>query len=118
MDRFRVGLAEIFILIYFDNIIISSSCFKEHYQVLGKVFSRLKAFNLKLNRLKSNLCCEKVQYLGHIITKEGIEIDPGKTSAILLREEPRNIKQWYSRSHWGQKKRVHTHETHSQYSLF
>ena len=106
MDRFRVGLAEIFILVYLDDIIISSRSFKEHYKDLEKVFSRLNAFNLKINRLKSNFCCEKVRYLGHIITNEGIEIDPEKTSAIILRAEPRNIKQvmsflqtcsWYRR---------------------
>lgn len=106
MDRIKNGLPQVRMLVYLDDLIIRSSTFEEHMQNLNDVFTRLKQFNLRINRNKCKFSCSEVKYLGHIITKEGIKTDPDKVSAMLKRAEPRNQKEvisfiqscsWYRR---------------------
>ena len=100
MDHFKIGLTDMFLLTYLDDLIIFSPTFEK------LIFERIKTFNLKINREKSSFCCISVRYLGHIITSSGIEVDPEKTAAIRDRREPQNAKQvvsflqtcsWYRR---------------------
>ena len=69
-------------LTYLDDIIVFSTTFQEHVQRLDTVFSRLKAANLKLRPEKCHFAKQKVMYLGHVISSEGIHPDPGKVAAI------------------------------------
>lgn len=106
MDKFKLSLTGILILIYIDDMIICSSTFEEHLSDLEKIFKRLREYNLKVNREKSKICCDHVKYLGHVITNEGIELDNDKVMAIRSRPNPRNPKEvlsflqtcsWYRR---------------------
>ena len=49
---------------------------------LDTVFTRFKSTGLKLKPKKCNLFRKKVQYLGHVVSDEGIQTDPEKTKAI------------------------------------
>ena len=63
---------------YLDNIIIYSGSEKEHLEHLEEIFSGLKAAGLKL---KLEKCCffkKHIQYLGHLISAEGIQPLPEK----------------------------------------
>lgn len=106
IDQFRRGLSEVLILAYLDDIIVLSSTFDEHIKDLTLVFDRLKLFKLRVNREKCVFACSSVKYLGHLITPEGISVDPCKTEAISKRPPPRNVKEvqsflqtasWYRR---------------------
>ena len=77
---------------YLDDIIIFSSTFEELIDRLTAVFSRLQEHNLKLQASKCGYMMSQVTYLGHIVSQEGIQTDPEKTSAILDRPVPQNIK--------------------------
>lgn len=93
IDRFRSGLQHIAILAYLDDLIIISSDFDTHLRDLNDVFTRLRLFKLHVNRTKCSFCCTKVKYLGHIVSKEGLQPDPGKISAISKMPVPLNPKQ-------------------------
>lgn len=106
MDRFRGGLGDVLILAYLDDLIVLSSTFDEHVKDLDLVFARLRQFKLRANRNKCNFACSSVKYLGHLITPDGIQVDPEKTGAIANMAVPRNVKQvlsflqtcsWYRR---------------------
>ena len=68
---------------YIDDIIVVGSNFDQHLSNLQKVFERLKHAGLKLQPQKCHFFQRKVQFLGHIISQNGISPDPEKTSKVL-----------------------------------
>lgn len=66
-------------MLYRDDILVSSSNFNEHLKYLGEVFQRPMEAKLTLKPSKCNFAVEKVVYLGHMITKEGVSVDNEKT---------------------------------------
>ena len=78
---------------YLDNIIIYSRSEKEHLEHLKEIFTRLKAAGLKL---KLEKCCffkKHMQYLGHLISADGIQTLPEKLESITKMPAPRNPKE-------------------------
>ena len=78
---------------YLDDIIIYSRSKKEHLEHLEEIFTRLKAAGLKL---KLEKCCffkRHIQYLGHLISADGIQPLPEKLESIAKMPPPRNPKE-------------------------
>ena len=69
-------------IIYLDDIIIFSQTPQEHIQRLRGIFKNLWVAGLKLKPPKCEFFQYWISYLGHIVSKEGIETDPKKISAI------------------------------------
>nr|KAG5692917.1 hypothetical protein BaRGS_031421 [Batillaria attramentaria]KAG5699313.1 hypothetical protein BaRGS_004250 [Batillaria attramentaria] len=69
-------------LIFLDDLIIFSRTFEEHQERLRKVFTRLQKAGLKLNPKKCHFARDKVVYVGHTVSADGIGPDPAKTEAI------------------------------------
>ncbi|CAC5394018.1 Fibroleukin,Angiopoietin-related protein 2,Angiopoietin-1 [Mytilus coruscus] len=80
-------------LVYVDDILIYSKNFKEHLCHLAALFDKLIEANLKLKPSKCQFACKKVRYLGHIITKGGIDVEPEKTASVQSFSAPKNIKE-------------------------
>ena len=59
---------------------------------MGKVLHLLKKVGLKCNLKKSFLCQEQVEYLGYLLTRDGIKPTPGKVKAILDLAPPTNVR--------------------------
>lgn len=78
-------------LIYLDDILIFSNSFQEHKQRLEAVFQRLKDNNLKLKPSKCHFFKEKVKYLGHVVSINGVETDPDKISTLKDWPVPKNL---------------------------
>ena len=62
------------VLCYKDDILVFSSKFQEHLIHLGQVFDNLTKAKLTLKGKKCHFAVEQVKYLGHIITKDGVEV--------------------------------------------
>ena len=78
---------------YLDDIIIYSRSEKEHLEHLEEIFMRLKAAGLKL---KLEKCCffkKHIQYLGHLISADGIQPLQEKLESIAKMPAPRNPKE-------------------------
>ncbi|GFU73429.1 retrovirus-related Pol polyprotein from transposon 412 [Trichonephila clavipes] len=75
----------------------SKSCrgrtFEEHLQNIRKVLSKLSDANLKLNSSKCKFFQKEVNYLGHIISAEGVRTDPEKVSAVKNWKRPENLRE-------------------------
>ena len=69
-------------VLYIDDIIVFSNTVLNHYQRLGEVLDRLRQTGLKLKPEKCKLLRKKVEFLGHIVSAEGVEVDGGKISKI------------------------------------
>ncbi|GFX33901.1 retrovirus-related Pol polyprotein from transposon 17.6 [Trichonephila clavipes] len=93
IDKFRSGLKDVFALSYLDDIIVLSEKFEKYLEDLGKVFERLFIFKLHANRDKCHFACDRGKYLGFWITKDGIEADQEKISAIQKIPVPTNVKE-------------------------
>ena len=81
-----------FVVIYMDDITIYSRWDKDHIRHLESVLIKCRKYGISLNPRKSNFALEEGKLLGHIISKEGIRIDPDKVKGILRVEEPRSKK--------------------------
>ena len=76
--------------VYLDDVIISSKTFKEHIQDIAKVLKRFQTARLKLRSSKCHFCCSEVQYLGHLITRDGVRPNPDKIALIAKWEVPKS----------------------------
>jgi hypothetical protein len=85
-----------FIVIYLDDVTVFSQSDDEHLRHLRRVFEKCRKFGISLNPKKSLFGLEEGKLLGHIISKDGIKIDPSRIEAIQKLEHPRNIKELQS----------------------
>lgn len=69
------------LLIYLDDILIFATTFEQTLERLDMVLTRLSSYNLKAKPSKCHLFFEKLRYLGHIVSADGIAPDPEKTRA-------------------------------------
>ncbi len=81
------------LLIYLDDLIIFSKTFDEHLERLQLVFDRLQRHGLKLKPSKCQLLRKEVQYLGHLVSAEGVRTDPEKISRVKDWARPTNRKE-------------------------
>lgn len=72
-----------FVLVFFDDILIYSKTWVEHMQHMKIVFELLRSIMLFLKRSKCSFGEAHVNYLGHVIHGEGVEVDTTKIKAII-----------------------------------
>ena len=65
-----------------DDIVIWEKTLAEHSNRLRKVLLKVRESGLRLNKNKCQFCKNSIVFLGHIISSEGIKVDPSKTDAI------------------------------------
>ena len=83
-----------FVKVYIDDLLtITNSTYEDHLDKLRLVLTRLKDAKLRVNVNKSHFAMEEVEYLGYILTCEGIKPIPEKVSAILALKEPTSVKE-------------------------
>ena len=82
MDLVLTGLQWSQCLVYLDDIIILGRSFDERIRNLGTVFKRLLEAGLRLKPSKCAFFRSEVQYLGHIISREGVATDPSKVAKV------------------------------------
>ncbi len=75
-----------------DLLIITKRSLEDHLEKLSMVLTRLQDAGLKINADKSKFCALEAEYLGYILTREGIKPQSNKVQAILALAPPRNIK--------------------------
>ena len=71
-----------FALAYVDDIIIHSASVEEHVQHLRQVIELHSTCGMKLNLQKCSIMCRQVEYLGHIVDKNGIAMIPSYVDKI------------------------------------
>ena len=85
-------LLDKFIIIYIDDLLIYSNNREEHEDHLRQVFEILRQNKLYAKITKCDFFKESVEYLGHIISPEGIATDPAKVEAIQNWPTPTDLK--------------------------
>jgi hypothetical protein len=81
-----------FILVFFDDILIYSASWAEHLQHVRAVFQELRTHRLALKQSKCSFDAPEVAYLGHIISSNGVDMDPSKVEAVLSWPTPTTMR--------------------------
>ena len=93
MEHVLSGLPLSVALVYIDDVLVPGRTFADHLSNLHTVFQRIRSANLKLAPHKCMLLQQKVGYLGHVISGEGISTDPRKIEAINTWPSPESVSQ-------------------------
>jgi len=80
-----------FVIIFIDDILIYSKNEEEHVEHLAEVLNLLREHQLYAKHNKCSFFQTKVHYLGHVVSKECIIVDPKKRRVIMEWETPRNV---------------------------
>ena len=84
METVLAGLTQKICMDYIDNILVFIGTFEDHLSHLKQVMDRLDRAGLCLKPKKCKFIRERVEYLGHVISKHGIEVDPIKVAAVRV----------------------------------
>ena len=82
MNKVFMDELDKFVVVFIDDILIYSKSAEEHEQHLRVVLEKLRAHNLYAKFSKCKFWLEKVAFLGHILTAEGVAVDPEKVEAV------------------------------------
>ena len=91
-EIFRQHLRK-FILVFFDDIFVYSRTLRDHYVHLEVVLDLLRTHHLVARATKYFFGHTQVEYLGHIITDQGVATNPLKIQAIVEWPIPQSLKQ-------------------------
>ena len=98
-DIFQAKMSELmalleFIQTYLDDLLcISKGSLEDHISKLKRVFIRLQDAGLTVNARKSSFCAVETEYLGDVLSRNGIKPQPKKVQAILALTLPQTVKQ-------------------------
>ena len=81
-----------FVAVYLDDIIIYSKTFEQHIDHIKTIFKALRKAILKIKLKKCYFCFPNISFLGHIVRRDGISVDPAKVEKIKNFPEPMNLK--------------------------
>jgi hypothetical protein len=87
MEKICHGLT--FVMIYIDDLIVSSRSVDEHIDHLQTLIERLNRYTLRINWAKSRIAFVHLHILGHVISGETVSPDMGKIAKLLQLEQPR-----------------------------
>lgn len=93
MNNILRGLQNETCFVYLDDVIIFSTSLQEHLLKLKKVFTRLREYKFKIQLDKSEFLRKEVQYLGHIVGKDGVKPNPEKIVAVKNFPIPKTTKE-------------------------
>jgi hypothetical protein len=91
MNRIFRELVDRCVVVFIDDILIYSKSREEHEEHLATVLSILRKQKLFAKFKKCAFWLESVAFLGHVITKEGISVDPSKVEAVVNWARPMNV---------------------------
>ena len=80
-----------FVLVFLDDILVYSKNEEEHEEHLRLTLQVLREHQLYAKLSKCDFYRDRIQYLGHVSSKEGISVDPEKIEAIMNWPTPRNV---------------------------
>jgi hypothetical protein len=81
-----------FVLIFFYDILVYSKDTEDHLRHLGLVLEVLQNRQLYAKKVKCKFECLEIEYLGHMISAEGVKADLAKTESMLKWLVPKSLK--------------------------
>jgi hypothetical protein len=91
MNKVFMDELDKFVVVFIDDILIYSKSVQEHEQHLRVVLEKLRIHKLYAKFSKCEFWLERVAFLGHILTAEGVAVDPEKVEAVSNWQQPTNV---------------------------
>ena len=80
------------VVVYIDDVLVFSRTLEEHLHHLQRVITRLQEVGLKLKPAKCHFARDQVEYLGHLITPNGLKPNPKLVAAVREFPTPQDLK--------------------------
>jgi len=90
MDYMNRIFLDKFVVVFIDDILIYSRIQEEHAEHLRLVLGALREKQLYAKLSKCEFWMDEVQFLGHVISVQGIAMDPTKVEAVVKWESPKS----------------------------
>jgi hypothetical protein len=91
MNKVFMEYLDQFVVVFIDDILISSKNEEEQNEHLYLVLRKLRENQLYAKLNKCEYWLKEVSFLGHIISEGGISIDPSKVKDVLSWNTPQNV---------------------------
>lgn len=93
MNSLFKQLLDEFVVVYLDDILVYSKTFQEHLQHLRQVLEILRENKLHAKKEKCEFGLSQMTFVGHVISADGIQVDPVKVQALRNWPVPKNMTQ-------------------------
>ena len=91
MNKIFKPYLDLFVIVFIDDILIYSKSKKEHEEHLRMVLEMLREKKLYAKFSKCEFCLDSVSFLGHVVSKEGVMVDPSKIKTVKNWVRPTNV---------------------------
>ncbi|RVW85779.1 Transposon Ty3-G Gag-Pol polyprotein [Vitis vinifera] len=91
MNRIYRPYLDHFVVVFVDDILIYSKSREEHGHHLHMALQTLRENQLYAKLEKCDFWLQEIQFLGHMVSQEGISVDPTKVEAVTKWERPKNV---------------------------
>jgi hypothetical protein len=91
MNKVFMEYLDRFVMVFINDILVYSRSEEEHEEYLHLVLQKLRDHRLYAKLSKCEFWLKQVAFLGHIISKGGISMDPSKIQDVLSWNEPTSV---------------------------
>ena len=92
MNEILCEFLDDFCVLYIDDILIYSACLDEHRVHLQRILDKLTTCGIHVKLEKCEFQVERTEFLGFVVSRDGITMDTRKVEAIRKWEPPRNVR--------------------------
>ncbi|KAL5545122.1 hypothetical protein UlMin_008906 [Ulmus minor] len=96
MNRVFKEFLDKFVIVFIDDILIYSKTKEEHEEHLRITLRTLEEHKLYAKFSKCEFWLDKVHFLGHVVSKDGVSVDPAKIEAVSKWPAPTNVTEIWS----------------------
>jgi hypothetical protein len=91
MNKVFMEYLDKFVVVFIDDILVYSRSEEEHEEHLRLALQKLQENRLYAKLSKCEFWMKQVTFLGHIISKGGISVDPSKVQDVLSWNAPTSV---------------------------
>ena len=91
MNKVFMDELDKFMVVFIDDILVYSPTTEEHEHHLRTILEKLAQHQLYAKFSKCEFWLQEVAFLGHVLSAEGVVVDPAKIEAVKEWDQPRNV---------------------------
>ncbi|KAL0556444.1 hypothetical protein IC582_004958 [Cucumis melo] len=96
MNRVFKDFLDTFVIVFIDDILVYSKAEAEHEEYLHMVLETLRANKLYAKFSKCEFWLKQVSFLGHIVSKDDVSVDPAKIEVVTSWPRPSTVSEVHS----------------------